>query len=120
MFELWKNIDSYIYFILNINFQVSCDGWLFSFFIYKLCLYRTGPRPHIPFPPDLILYVNLVAKGALKFFKTLAPRLTVLDIPYFADAYSCTVRAVLVSVAYNRNNSHSHLQSADDTFKTIK
>ena len=20
-----------------------------------------GPRPHIPFPPDLILYVNLVA-----------------------------------------------------------
>ncbi len=53
-----------------------------------------GPRPHIPFPPDLILYVNLVAKGAPKFFKTLAPRLTVLDIPYFADAYSCTVRPV--------------------------
>ncbi len=22
-----------------------------------------GPRPHIPFPPDLILYVNLVAMG---------------------------------------------------------
>ncbi len=49
-----------------------------------------GPRPHIPFPPDLILYVNLVAKGASKFFKTLVPRLTVLDIPYFADAYSRT------------------------------
>jgi hypothetical protein len=50
-----------------------------------------GPRPHIPFPPDLILYVNLVAKGAPKFFiKTLAPRLTVLDIPYFAGAYSRT------------------------------
>ncbi len=52
---------------------------------------REGPRPHIPFPPDLTLYVNLVAKGAPKF-KTLAPWLTVLDISYFADAYSRTVR----------------------------
>jgi hypothetical protein len=58
------------------------------------CLYRVGPRPHIPFSPDLILYVNLVAKGAPKFFKTLAHRLTVLDIPYFADAYSRTVRPI--------------------------
>ncbi len=41
-----------------------------------------------------ILYVNLVAKGAPKFFKTLAPRLTVLDIPYFADAYSRIVRPI--------------------------
>ncbi len=44
--------------------------------------------------PDLILYVNLVAKGAPKFFKTLAPRLTVLDIPYLADTYSRTVRPI--------------------------
>ncbi len=57
-------------------------------------LYRAGPRPHIPFPPNLILYVNLVAKGAPKFFKTLAPRLTELDILYFADAYSRTVRPI--------------------------
>jgi hypothetical protein len=63
-------------------------------FLNNFCLYRAGPRPHIPFPPDLILYVNLVAKGAPKFFKTLAPRLTVLDIPYFADAYSRTVRPI--------------------------
>jgi hypothetical protein len=49
-----------------------------------------GPRPHIPFPPDLILYVNLVAKGSKKFYKTLAAHLTVLDIPYFADAYGRT------------------------------
>ncbi len=53
-----------------------------------------GSPPHIPFPPDLILYVNLVAKGAPKFFRTLAPRPTVLDIPYFADAYSRTVRPI--------------------------
>ncbi len=58
--------------------------------VYKRVLHRAGPQPHIPFPPDLILYVNLVAKGAPKFFKTLAPRLTVLDIPCFADAYSRT------------------------------
>ncbi len=61
-------------------------------FLLSLHRYRAGPRPHIPFPPDLILYVNLVAKGAPKFFKTLAPRLTVLDIPYIA--YSCTVRPI--------------------------
>jgi len=53
-----------------------------------------GPFPHIPFPPNLILYVNLVPKGAPKFFKTLALRLTVLDIPYFADSYSRTVRPI--------------------------
>jgi hypothetical protein len=52
------------------------------------------PDPTSLFPPDLILYVNLVAKGAPKFFKTLAPRLTVLYIPYFADAYSRTVRPI--------------------------
>ncbi len=52
----------------------------------------TSPTPH-PFP-DLIVYVNLVAKGAPKFFETLASRLTVLDIPYFADAYSRTVRPI--------------------------
>jgi hypothetical protein len=34
---------------------------LFCFF--KLCLHWAGPRPHIPFPPELILYVNLVAMG---------------------------------------------------------
>jgi hypothetical protein len=27
-------------------------------------MYTVGPRLEIPFPPDLILYVNLVAKGA--------------------------------------------------------
>jgi hypothetical protein len=59
----------------------------------NFCLYRAGPRPSL-FPPDLMLYVNLVAKGAPKFFKTLAPRLTVLDIPYFADAFSRTVRPI--------------------------
>jgi len=54
-------------------------------------MYRVGPLPYIPFPPDLILYVNFVTQGAPKFFKTLAPRLTVLDVPYLADACSRTV-----------------------------
>ncbi len=52
------------------------------------------PRTHIPFPPELSLYVNLGAKGGPKCFKTLAPQLTVLDIPYFADAYSRTVHPI--------------------------
>ncbi len=55
-------------------------------------------RPH--------LYVNLVAKGAPKFFKTLAPRLTVLDIPYFADAYSRTVRPIDLHIFFKANTQN--------------
>ncbi len=44
----------------------------------------------VPFPPDLILYVNLIAKEALKFFKAW-PLAYSLDIPYFADSYGFTV-----------------------------
>ena len=64
------------------------------FFIYNCVCTGRVTDPTSLFPPDLILYVNLVAKGAPKFFRTLAPRLTVLDIPYFADAYSRTVRPI--------------------------
>jgi hypothetical protein len=52
------------------------------------------PDPTSLFLPTTFLYVNLVTKGAPKFFMTLAPRLTVLDIPYFADAYSRTVHPI--------------------------
>jgi hypothetical protein len=52
-----------------------------------------SPTPH-PFSSRPHFVCNLVAKGAPKFFKTLAPRLTVLDIPYFPDAYSRTVRPI--------------------------
>jgi hypothetical protein len=45
-----------------------------------------APTPH-PFSSRPHFVCNLVAKGAPKFFKTL----TELDIPYFANAYSCTV-----------------------------
>ncbi len=69
-------------------------------------MHRAGPRPHIPFPPDLILCVNLVAKGAPKFFKTLAPRLTVLDIPYLADAYSRTVRPIDLQNFFKANTQN--------------
>ncbi len=61
--------------------------WLIFFKEYCICTGQV-PDPTSLFPPDLILYINLVTKGAPKFVKTLAPRLTVLDIPYFADAYS--------------------------------
>ena len=50
--------------------------------------------PHPFFLPTSFLYVNLVAREHRMSFRTLAPRLTVLDIPYFADAYSRTVRPI--------------------------
>jgi hypothetical protein len=54
------------------------------FFFFKLFLRWAGPRPHIPFPPDLILYVNFVAMGpvhlspvtwpqALRYWYSLTP-----------------------------------------------
>jgi hypothetical protein len=39
------------------------DCKLLIIFLYILFLRWAGPRCHIPFPPDLILYVNLVAMG---------------------------------------------------------
>jgi hypothetical protein len=66
-----------------------------KFFFWKICLRRAGPKPHIPFSSrPLFLYVNLVAREHRMSYRTLAPRLTVLDIPYFADAYSRTVRPI--------------------------
>ncbi len=49
-----------------------------------------GPRPHIPFPPDLILYVNLVAMGpvhlspvtwpqALRYWYSLTPLMHIVE-----------------------------------------
>jgi hypothetical protein len=46
------------------------DADLKTFF---LIMFVQGESPHIPFPPDLILYVNLGAKGAPEFIKPLAP-----------------------------------------------
>ncbi len=45
------------------------------FFKYTIVyVFWASPWPNIPVvPPDLFLYVNLVAKGAQKLFKTLAP-----------------------------------------------
>jgi hypothetical protein len=65
----------------------------FFFFFNFVCTGRV-PDPTSLFLLTSFLYVNLVAKGAPKFFMTMAPRLTVLDIPYFADAYSRTVRPI--------------------------
>ncbi len=54
------------------------------FYFFILFLRWAGPRPQIPFPPDLILYVNLVAMGpvhlspvtwpqALRYWYSLTP-----------------------------------------------
>ncbi len=84
MFLIWVNLFSH-------RKYVSVQHY--STFNNCVCTGRV-PDPTSLFPPDLILYVNLVSKGAPKFLKTLEPRLTVLDIPYFADAYSRTVRPI--------------------------
>ncbi len=59
-----------------------------------VCTGRVPDPTSLFLPTSFCMYVNLVAKGAPKFFKTLAPRPTVLDIPYFAYAYSRTVRPI--------------------------
>jgi hypothetical protein len=64
-----------------------------SFFKIFVCAGRVAD-PTSLFPPDLFLYVNFVARVHRMSFRTLAPRLTVLDIPHFADAYSPTMRPI--------------------------
>jgi hypothetical protein len=64
----------------------SCPRNYHKFAVFSVCteLRWAGPRPHIPFPPDLILYVNLVAMGpvylspvtwpqALRYWYSLTP-----------------------------------------------
>ena len=75
------------------RFWLILRGYVFFFFKY---LFAQGgsQTPHPFFLPTSFLYVNLVAREHRMSFRTLAPRLTVLDIPYFADAYSRTVRPI--------------------------
>ncbi len=62
---------------------------LVDFFFLFLFLRWAGPRPHIPFPPDLILYVNLFAMGpvhlspvtwpqALRYWYSLTPLMRIV------------------------------------------
>ena len=66
------------------------------FFFFLIILFAQGgsPTPH-PFSsrPHFVCKFSR-QRSTEVFFKTLAPRLTVLDIPYFADAYSHTVRPI--------------------------
>jgi hypothetical protein len=60
----------------------DCGAYVYSYTtVYVLWV---SPQPHIAvYPPDLFLYVNLVAKGVQNLFKPLAPQLTVLGVPHF-------------------------------------
>jgi hypothetical protein len=52
-----------------------------------------SPTPH-PFSSRPHFVCKFSRQRSTEVFKTLAPQLTVLDFPYFADAYSCTVRPI--------------------------
>jgi hypothetical protein len=57
----------------------------------KLFLRWAGPRPHIPFPPDLIFVCKFSRHGfSSSVTSHLAPSITVLVFPDSADAYSHT------------------------------
>jgi hypothetical protein len=87
------------FFTYSIGWQDHCHSradliWPDGPFNNKKYLFAQGgsQTPHPFFLPTSFLYVNLVAREHRMSFRTLAPWLTVLDIPYFADAYSRTVR----------------------------
>ncbi len=52
-----------------------------------------SPAPH-PFSSRPHFVCKFSRQRSTEVFKTLAPWLTVLDIPYFAEAYSRTVRPI--------------------------
>ncbi len=56
-----------------------------SFFFKYLFAQGRSQTPHPFFLPTSFLYVKLVAREHRMSFRTLAPQLTVLDIPYFAS-----------------------------------
>ena len=84
--------------IAHSSYSTQIILFLFVLFcknFFKYLFAQGGSQtPHPFFLPTSFLYVNLVAREHRMSFRTLAPRLTVLDIPYFADAYSRTVRPI--------------------------
>ncbi len=48
---------------------------------FLMFLRWAGPRPHIPFPPDLILYVNLVAMGPVHLSPVTWPQAYSIGFP---------------------------------------
>ncbi len=57
-------------------------------------MFVQGGSPHIPFPPDLILYVNFGAKGAPKFIKPLGPTAYSIGNPLHRYAYCGNVSPI--------------------------
>ena len=69
----------------------GCKLKNFFFIFIKLCLRWAGPRPHIPFPPDLIFVCKFSRHGSSSPVTShLAPSITVMVLPDFADVYSRT------------------------------
>ncbi len=64
-----------------------------EFSIIILFVQGGSPTPH-PFSSRPHFVCKFSRQRSTEVFKTLAPRLTVLDIPYFADAYSRTMRPI--------------------------
>jgi hypothetical protein len=64
-----------------------------------------GPWPHIPFPPDLILYVNLVAMGPVHLSPVTCP-------PDSANAYSRTTASYRLTQLFRQKLESSQFLGA--------
>ncbi len=70
--------------------KIAYAGWACAKFFFILLFLRLGgPRPHIPFPPDLIFVCKFSRHGSSSPVTShLAPSITVLVFPDSADAYT--------------------------------
>jgi hypothetical protein len=77
--------------------ESSCTRFLSNIKVSKIFkkdfFVQGGPRSKSCFLTTSFCF-KFSPQGSTDVFKTLPPWLTVLDIPYFADAYSCTARPI--------------------------
>jgi hypothetical protein len=100
--------------VQRLNVPFSCFFFLKQFllpiqyikniFFFKLCLCWAGPRPPIPFPPDLIFVCKFSRHGSSSPVTShLAPSITVLVFPDSADAYSRTTASYRLTQLFSPN-----------------
>jgi hypothetical protein len=97
----WQNLQ----YLRIFRCLLTCDGCKDEILFFFLFFLRwAGPRPHIPYSPDLILSVNLVAMGPVHLSPVTWPQaFTVLVFPYSADAYSRTTASYRLTQLFRPN-----------------
>ncbi len=110
---MWM-ISSLVWMRSSLMWKRSSLVWMRFFYIFFIVFALGGsPTPHPISLPTSLLYVNLVAMGTPKRFKTWVPKITLLVFPGFADAYSCTTASYRLTQLPGQIPENSQTYGAD-------